>query len=57
VLNATTGWPGQINYMATEGKPTDEQKRFAQDELAKVFAVYCPGKPIPQLPIKRKTIG
>jgi hypothetical protein len=54
VLNATSGWPGQINYNPTDGKPTDAQKRFAQNELAKVFNAHCPGKPVPQLPIKRK---
>jgi hypothetical protein len=53
VLQANTGWPGQIDYSATGGKPTPAQKKFAQDELAKVFKAYCPGKPVPQLPIKR----
>jgi hypothetical protein len=54
VLSAKSGWPSQIAYAATNGKPTDKQKRFAQDELAKVFALHCPGKPVPQLPIKRE---
>jgi hypothetical protein len=53
VLQANSGWPGQINYRETNGKPTPAQKIFAQDELAKVFTAYCPGKPVPQLPIKR----
>lgn len=53
VLQAKTGWPGQIDYSATDGKPTPAQKKFAQDELANVFKAYCPGKPVPQLPIKR----
>jgi hypothetical protein len=53
VLQATSGWPGQIDYSATDGKPTPAQKKFAQDELAKVFNAYCPGKSAPQLPIKR----
>lgn len=53
VLQARSGWPGQIDYSATNGKPTPAQKIFAQDELAKVFSAYCPGKPVPQLPIKR----
>ena len=54
VLNARSGWPGQIDYSATNGKPTDAQKKFAQDELDKVFATYCPGKTAPRLPQKRK---
>jgi hypothetical protein len=53
VLQANTGWPGQIDYSATGGKPTPSQRKFAQDELAKVFNAYCPGKSVPQLPIKR----
>ncbi len=53
VLQAGSGWPGQIDYSATGGKPTSDQKKFAQDELAKVFTTYCPGRPVPQLPIKR----
>src|SRR3954451_3779459 len=53
VLQANSGWPGQIDYSATNGKPTPAQKKFAQDELAKVFKAYCAGKPVPQLPIKR----
>ena len=54
VLLAGEGWPGQIDYSATDGKPTDKQKQFAQDELTKVFALHYPGKPVPQLPIKKK---
>lgn len=53
VLQASSGWPGQIDYSATNGKPTPAQKIIAQNELAKVFSAYCPGKPVPQLPIKR----
>ena len=53
VLQAGSGWPGQIDCSATNGKPTPAQKTFAQEELAKVFNSYCPGKPVPQLPIKR----
>jgi hypothetical protein len=53
VLLADAGWPGQIDYSATEGKPTDKQKRFAQDELTRVFALHCPGKPVPQLRSER----
>jgi hypothetical protein len=54
VLNATTGWPGQIDYKATDGKPSISQQQFAQAELARVFAQHCPGKLVPKLPIKRK---
>ena len=53
VLQASSGWPGQIDYSATSGKPTPDQRKFAQDELTKVFSAYCPGSPVPQLPIKR----
>jgi len=53
ILQANTGWPGQIDYSATNGKPTLAQKKFAQDELEKVFNAYCPGRPVPRLPIKR----
>jgi hypothetical protein len=53
VLQASSGWPGQIDYSATNGRPTPAQKKFAQEELAKVFDAYCPGKPVPQLPVKR----
>lgn len=54
VLNAKSGWPGQIDYKATDGKPSIAQQQFAQAELTKVFAQYCPGKPVPRLPVKRK---
>jgi hypothetical protein len=54
VLLAGAGWPGQIDYSTTGGKPTDKQKKFAQDELTKVFALHCPGKPVPQLPVKKR---
>jgi hypothetical protein len=54
VLLAVSGWPGQVDYSATEGKPTPAQRQFAQDEIAKVFSLYCPGKPVPQLPVKKK---
>jgi hypothetical protein len=53
VLNSKTGWPSQIAYKFTDGKPTDEQKKFAQDELTKVFQRYCPTAVIPKLPIPK----
>ena len=53
VLLADSGWPGQIDYSATGGKPTPAQRQFAQNEIAKVFALHSPGKLVPQLPIKR----
>jgi hypothetical protein len=53
VLLAGKGWQGQIDGKPTKGRPTPEQKRLAQDELTKVFREHCPGRPIPQLPIKR----
>ena len=53
VLQARSGWPGQIDHSATDGKPTPAQKQFAQAELSKVFKAYCPAKPVPQLPVKR----
>lgn len=55
VLNAKTGWPGQIAYEATSGLPSDSQKKSAQDELARVFAEYCPDKALPKLPRPRNT--
>jgi alkylated DNA nucleotide flippase Atl1 len=55
VLLASSGWPGQIDYSSTGGKPTTAQKQFAQNEIAKVFALHRPGKPVPQLPIKRRS--
>jgi hypothetical protein len=53
VLLADSGWPGQIDYSATGGKPTSAQKQFAQNEIARVFTLHNPGKPVPQLSIKR----
>ena len=55
VLNAKTGWPSQIGYKATGGKPSVEQKEFAQGELARVFQKYCPSRPVPKFPVKRKS--
>jgi hypothetical protein len=37
VLNASNGWPGQIGFSPTDGKPTDKQKTQAQSEIARVF--------------------
>jgi hypothetical protein len=53
VLLRTEGWPGQIDGIATKGRPTPRQKLRAQTKLDQVFQRYCPGKPIPNLP-KRK---
>jgi hypothetical protein len=50
VLNAKTGWPGQIGFSPTGGKPTPAQKAQAQNELDRIFQRYCPGKPTPILP-------
>jgi hypothetical protein len=54
VLNASTGWPGQIGFIATEGKPTRKQKTDAQNELDRIFRRYCPGKPTPILPRRKR---
>jgi hypothetical protein len=54
VLNASTGWPGQIGFEPTRGQPTDQQKLFAQQKLDEVFAEYCPGKAAPKLPLRRR---
>src|ERR1700758_5138829 len=48
VLNASTGWPGQIGFSPTDAKPTPAQKAHAQTELDRVFRRYCPGKPTPK---------
>jgi hypothetical protein len=54
VLNARSGWPGQIGGKpVVEGKPTEEQKRYAQAELARVFEKYAGGKPVPTLPLRK----
>ena len=54
VLNASTGWPGQIGFIPTGGRPTQAQKDHAQRELGRVFQQYCPGKPTPQLPQRKR---
>ena len=54
VLNASTGWPGQIGFIPTGGRPTQAQKDHAQKELDRVFQQYCPGKPTPQLPQRKR---
>ena len=54
ILNATSGWPGQIGFVPTGGHPTPEQKAKAQRELERVFRQYCPGKPIPMLPQRKR---
>jgi hypothetical protein len=53
VLSAKTGWPSRISRKFTHGKPTPQQKQKAQSGLDAVFSHYCPGKPAPKLP-KRK---
>jgi hypothetical protein len=54
VLNASTGWPGQIGFEATDGNPTPAQKQHAQKELDRVFRRYCPGKHTPILPQRKR---
>lgn len=54
VLNAATGWPSQIGYENTGGKPTLAQKQHAQAQLDAVFRYYCPGKPTPRLPQRKR---
>jgi hypothetical protein len=54
VLNARSGWPGQIGGKPViEGKPTDAQKRYAQAELERVFQKYAGGKRAPTLPQRK----
>jgi hypothetical protein len=54
VLNARSGWPGQIGGKPViDGKPTDDQKRYAQAELQRVFAKYARGKAAPMLPLRK----
>jgi hypothetical protein len=54
VLNASTGWPGQIGFSPTDGKPTPAQMAHAQKELDRVFRRYCPGKQTPVLPQRKR---
>jgi len=55
VLNADSGWPGQIDGKPViEGKPTPHQKVYAQEELDRVFKHYAPGKPTPTLPLPKR---
>jgi hypothetical protein len=54
VLNASSGWPGQIGFSPTGGQPTQEQKEHAQKELDRVFRRYCPNKPTPVLPQRKR---
>jgi hypothetical protein len=39
VINRKTGFPGQIGFK-TANPPTFEQRKIADDEIAKVFAYY-----------------
>src|SRR6516162_4032486 len=54
VLNSASGWPGQIGFKPTNGNPTQTQIAKAQEELTKVFKLYCPGKSVPQLPLPKR---
>jgi hypothetical protein len=55
VLNAASGWPGLIDGKAViDRKPTDDQKRYAQEELARAFRRYAPGKCTPLLPLPKR---
>jgi len=54
VLNAVTGWPSQIGFERTDNKPTPEQQQQARMELDKVFRHYCPSKPTPTLPRRKR---
>ncbi len=55
VLNAGSGWPGQIGGKPViDGKPTDKQKEYAQAELDRVFKQYAQGKPTPTLPLRKR---
>jgi hypothetical protein len=57
VLNARSGWPGQIGGKpVVDGKPTDEQKRYAQAELVRVFEKYARGKTAPTLPLRKAKV-
>jgi hypothetical protein len=54
VLNARSGWPGQIGGKAViDGKPTDAQKKYAQAELVRVIEKYARGKTAPTLPLPK----
>jgi hypothetical protein len=57
VLNARSGWSGQIGGKpVVDGKPTDEQKRYAQAELVRVFEKYARGKTAPTLPLRKAKV-
>ena len=57
VLNARSGWPGQIDGKPViEGKPTEEQKRYAQAELRRVFEKYAGGQRAPTLPLRKARV-
>ncbi len=55
VLNADSGWPGQIDGKPViERKPSPQQKVYAQAELDRVFKQYAPRKPAPTLPLPKR---
>ena len=54
VLSAKTGWPSRISRQFTNDEPTPEQKLKAQRGLNDVFNHYCPGKPAPILPQRKR---
>ena len=54
IVLRTEGWQGQVGGEATDGRPTEKQKQYAQAELTRVFTAYSGGKAVPKLPIKRR---
>jgi hypothetical protein len=54
ILNTKTGWPSRISRQFTNGKPSPQQKQKAQLGLDAVFSRYCPGKPVPVLPLPKR---
>ena len=43
LVRNSKGYPGQIGFVATGGKPTPQQISLAKREVQKVIDLYCPG--------------
>ncbi len=54
VLSAATGWPSQVDFKSTGDEPDKGQMERAQTKLDEVFRHYCPSKPTPTLPQRKR---